>query len=66
MVIGSGAICFAVLYSNQAFSDEQIIKEDFGIVKKGTLPVSRGSRCHQPYIIIDFHGTEKQLVFVVS
>lgn len=63
IVIGSGTFYFGLLFLNQRFSAKEIIKEDFLIIKKGTLGRSRPTRCFQPYAIIDFHGTEKQLVF---
>jgi hypothetical protein len=63
IVIGSGAFYFGLLFLNQTFSDKEIIAEDFQIIKIGTLGQSRPTRCFQPYAIIDFHGTEKQLVF---
>ena len=63
IIIGSGTFYFLLLFCNQAFSDKEIIKEDFQIIKKGTLGASRPTWCFQPYAIIDFHGTEKQLVF---
>lgn len=63
IVIGSGTFYFGLLFLNQRFSDKELIKEDFQIIKKGKLGRSRPTRCFQPYAIIDFHGTEKQLVF---
>jgi hypothetical protein len=63
IVIGSGTFCFGLLFFNQRFSDKEIIEEDFKITKTGTLGRSRPTRCYQPYAIIDFNGTEKQLVF---
>lgn len=63
IVIGSGTFYFGLLFLNQTFSDKEIIEEDFQIIKTGTLGRSRPTRCFQPYAIIDFHGTEKQLVF---
>jgi hypothetical protein len=63
IVIGSGTFYFGLLFLNQTFSGKEIIEEDFQIIKTGTLGRSRSTRCSQPYVIIDFHGTEKQLVF---
>jgi hypothetical protein len=63
IVVGSGAFNFGLLFLNQTFSNREIIKEDFQIIKIGTLGRSRPTRCFQPYAIIGFHGTEKQLVF---
>ncbi|MGB4846069.1 MAG: hypothetical protein WBP16_16500 [Ferruginibacter sp.] len=63
IVIGSGTFYFGLLFLNQAFSDKKIINEDFQIISTGTLGRSRPTRCFQPYATIDFHGTEKQLVF---
>jgi hypothetical protein len=63
IVIGSGTFYFGLLFLNQTFSNKKIIKEDFQIIKTGTLGRSRPTRCFQPYAIIDFHGIEKQIVF---
>ena len=63
IVIGTGTFYFGLLFLNQTFSGKEIMQEDFQIIKTGTLGRSRSTRCFQPYAIIDFHGTEKQLVF---
>lgn len=61
IVVGSGIFYFGLLFLNQTFSDKAIMKEYFQIVKKGGR--SRKTRCFHPYVVIDFHGKEKQLVF---
>jgi len=63
LAIGSGTFYFGLLYLNQAFADKEIINSNFQIVKTGTLGRGKFSSCFQPYAIIDFNGTEKQLVF---
>jgi hypothetical protein len=63
LAIGGGTFYFGLLYLNQAFADKAIVNNDFKIVKTGTLGRGRFSSCFQPYAIIDFNGTEKQLVF---
>lgn len=63
IAIGSGAFYFGFLFLNQRFLDKEIIRENFKIIKTGLLPSSRPTRCFEPYVVIDFHGTEKQLVF---
>lgn len=61
--IGGGLFYFALLFINQHFADKEILTEQFLIVKKGTLGRGKSSSCFQPYVNIDFYGTEKQLVF---
>ena len=63
IVIGGGTLYFGLLFLNQTFADTKIINEEFQIINTGTLGRSRPTRCFQPYATIDFHGTEKQLVF---
>ena len=63
LAIGGGTFYFGFLYLNQALTDKKIINKDFQIIKTGTLGRGRFSSCFQPYAIIDFNGTEKQLVF---
>ena len=61
--IGGGLFYFVLLYINQQFADKEFLTEQFLIVKKGTLGRGKSSSCFQPYVNIDFCGTEKQLVF---
>jgi len=50
-------------FLNQQFSDKELLTEDFQIIKIGTRGGGRGNKCPQHYAIIDFYGTEKELVF---
>jgi len=61
--IGGGLFYFGLLFINQQFADKKLLAEQFLIVKKGTLGRGKSSSCFQPYVNIDFYGTEKQLVF---
>ena len=61
--IGSGLFYFGLLFINQQFADKELMTEQFVIIKKGTLGRGKSSSCFQPYVNIDFYGTEKQLVF---
>lgn len=61
--IGGGLFYFTLLFINQQFADKELVTEQFLIVKKGTLGRGKSSSCFQPYVNIDFYGTEKQLVF---
>lgn len=63
LAIGGGIFYFSLLYLNQVFADKKIITNDFQIVDTGTLGRGKFSSCFQPYAIINFNGTEKQLVF---
>jgi len=62
--IGGGLFYFGLLFLNQQFADKKLSEEEFKIIRTGTLGrgMSSGS-CFQPYVIIDFQKTEKQLVF---
>jgi len=62
VVLGGGLSYFTMLYFNQRFANSEVFNEEFEIITKGTLGRSK-SGCSQPYAIVDFHGTEKQLVF---
>lgn len=61
--IGGGLFYFGLLFINQQFADKELLTDQFLIVKKGTLGRGKSSSCFQPYVNIDFYGTEKQLVF---
>ena len=61
--IGSGLFYFGFLFFNKQFADKEFLTEDFQITKKGTLGRGRSSTCFQPYVVIDFYGTEKELLF---
>lgn len=61
--IGGGLFYFGLLFINQQFADKKLLTEKFLIVKKGTLGRGKSDSCFQPYVNIDFYGTEKQLVF---
>jgi hypothetical protein len=63
IAIGGGFFYFGLLYLNQAFADKETLINDFQIVETGNLGRGRKSSCFQPYAIIDFNGTQKQLVF---
>lgn len=61
--IGGGLFYFGILFINQQFADKESFSEQFVILKTGTLGRGKNSSCSQPYVIIDFNGTEKELVF---
>ncbi|WP_290789820.1 hypothetical protein [Flavihumibacter sp. UBA7668] len=63
VTIGSGLFIFGLLYLNQEFANKETYTDDFPIIKTGNLARGRKGRCSQPYAIIDFYGTQKQLVF---
>ena len=61
--IGAGIFSFGLLFLNKQFADKEILTRDFRIIKTGSLARGGKSTCSQPYAIVDFYGTEKQLVF---
>lgn len=65
LVIGGGFFVFGMLYLNQALADKVEMKGRFSITGKGTLGrgIGKSSHCDQPYVVIDFNGTSKRLVF---
>jgi len=63
IAIGGVFFYFGLLYLNQVFADKETLTDDFQIVETGNLGRGGKSNCFQPYAIIDFNGTKKQLVF---
>ena len=63
IAIGGGLFYFGLLFLNQVFAHEEYLTEEFQIIKTGNLGRGGKSRCFQPYAVIDFHGTQKHLVF---
>lgn len=61
--IGGGLFYFGLLFLNQHFADKELSTEQFQIIKKGMLPRGKSSHCNQPYLVIDFYGVEKELMF---
>jgi hypothetical protein len=62
-VVGGGTLYFGLLFLNQIFADKKIISREFPIIETGNLGRGKKSNCSQPYAVVDFNGTEKQLVF---
>jgi len=62
-VIGGGFFYFGLLFLNQQFADKKLLTEDFLIIKTGTLARGGKGSCSQPFAIIDFYGTAKELIF---
>jgi len=63
VAIGGGHFYFGLLFLNQAFREVKTITESFQIIETGNLGKGRKKRCFQPFAIIDFYGSRKQLVF---
>jgi hypothetical protein len=61
--IGGGLFYFGLLFLNQHFADKGVSKEQFQIIKKGMLPRGKGGHCEQPYVVVSFYDTEKELIF---
>lgn len=59
--IGGGFFYFGLLFFNLYFADKESETEQFKIVKKGTLVRRKGHGCSQPYVDIDFYGTQKKI-----
>lgn len=63
IVIGAGFFYFALLYLNQAFGEKETFKEEFVIIRTGSLARGKYGSCLRPYVIVNFYGTEKRLLF---
>lgn len=61
--IGAGPFYFGLLYLNQAFAEKETLTEDFAIIRTGSLARGKYGSCRSPYVIVNFYGMEKQLVF---
>ena len=61
--IGAGISYFGLLYLNQKFADKEVLTDKFKIIRTGTLARGKSGSCLQPFVIINFNGEEKQLVF---
>lgn len=61
--IGAGFFYFALLFLNQQFRNETVLAEEFEIVERGSLARGKSARCSQPYVMVNFHGEMKQLIF---
>ncbi len=60
-------ILFTFMASNLYFADNQIENKTFDIIRKGSLPGSKGHRSkRKPYVMINYEGMEKQLIFQYS
>ena len=64
-LVGScgGIVNFIFLALNFYLADKEPVKENFIIIKPGSLPKGGKGHCNQPYIIIERSGLEKQLIF---
>ncbi|MBN2395039.1 MAG: hypothetical protein JXC36_01090 [Candidatus Atribacteria bacterium] len=60
-------LLFGFMASNYYFADNHTVDKRFEIIKKGSLPGSKGHRDErEPYVEIDYNGFEKQIVFQYS
>lgn len=57
-------ILFSFMASNLYFADNKIENKKFDIIGKGSLPGSKRHRNERkPYVMINYEGMEKQLIF---
>lgn len=62
-----GFILFSFMATNFYFADNQINKRTFVINTKGSLSGSKRHRSERkPYVLINYDGIEKQLIFSYS
>lgn len=62
-LIGASFTYFSILFLNQQFASRSLFRAEFKIIETGSLARGRWARCSQPYVIIDFHGKLKQLIY---
>lgn len=64
-IVGFGFIaCTLFMCTNYYLADETFVKETHKIIRKGDMSGGRRYRSeHLPLFTIDYHGTEKVLVF---
>jgi hypothetical protein len=63
IAIGSGFAYFGLLYVNKSLAEKETLTQEFQIVQTGNLARRKHSSCFRPYAVIDFYGTQKQLLF---
>jgi hypothetical protein len=63
IAIGGGTLYFLFLYLNSTYSGKEQLSGNFNIIKTGTLAKGRSGSCGSPYAVVDFNGTEKELIF---
>ena len=63
VAIGGGIFYFGLLCLNRAFAEKKVAYETCKIMETGTLGRSGKSRRIEPYAMINFKGSIKQLVF---
>ena len=57
-------LLFAFMASNYYLADSTVVQEQFEILEKGSLPGGKHHRHERkPYVMIDYHGFEKQIIF---
>lgn len=60
--LGGGLFYSGFLFLNQVFHNRELVTKEFQIVKAGNFG-GRNTGCSEPFVVIDFHGIRKQLVF---
>ncbi len=60
-------ILFLFMATNFYLADSSLVKKQFEIIEKGSLPGSKGHRNERkPYVVINYEGLEKELIFSYS
>lgn len=63
IAIGAGFFFFALLYLNRTLGEKETLTEEFVIIRSGSLARGKYGSCRRPYVIINFYGVGKQLLF---
>jgi hypothetical protein len=63
-IMTGGFILFCFMASNFYLAGNTIVDEKFEVIKRGSLSGSKGHRDERkPYVVINYKGIEKQLIF---
>ena len=64
IVTWGGLVTFAFMWTNHNFPNDARIEINEKIISVGHFPKGgRGNHCEQPYIVINYKGQDKQLVY---
>jgi hypothetical protein len=61
-IVGGGSLYFLFLFLNFVLANPAKKTGDFKVLESGTLAKGK-SGCNNPFVIIDFYGRKKQLIF---
>jgi len=66
IVTWGGIVLFIFMWTNYHFASKNTFIKNAEIISTGHFPRSKHDTCEQPYIIINYNGNEKQLVYLCN